>query len=146
MYMFIFFSADEPIASYSVAFDATGENIYAGYDKSIRIFSIGRPGRQCVHRKLNTSPFPELRQNGLISCFAFNPAWANVYACGSYRKTIGLYMEDGTPIYVLNKHVGGVTNLVFSRDGTKLYSGARSVSTADFFTFFHLYLNPSFIL
>ncbi|CAG7833837.1 unnamed protein product [Allacma fusca] len=120
---------DEPTAAYSVSFDASGEKIFAGYDKSIRIFNIARPGRQCIHRKLTTSLLPDLNQHGLISCFAFNPAWSNVYACGSYRKSIGLYMEDGSVISVLEGHVGGVTHLAFSRDGTKLYSGARSDSS-----------------
>ena len=64
---------------------------------------------------------------GLLSCFAFAPDYPDLYACGSFSGTTGLYDErDPSHLIVeLEAHGGGVTQLSFSHDGTMLYSAAR---------------------
>lgn len=48
---------------------------------------------------------------------------------------VGIYCEQkGSLLTLLEGHQGGVTHLLFSPDGLKLYSGARKVSRASKFT------------
>lgn len=110
-----------------MAFDPTGNNIYCGFKNCIKIFDTTRPGKECTERKLKTSVLPDLNQHGIISCFAFNPC-STVYACGSFQKSVGLYLDDGTVVAILGGHSGGVTHLQFSQDGNKLFSGGRKDS------------------
>ena len=110
-----------------MAFDSTGEKIYCGFDKAVRIFSIDRPGRECVVRKLKQSVLPDLNLSGIVSCIAVTPNLRNVYALGTFRNKIGLYVDDGTVVSVLEGHLGGLTHLKFSNDGNKLFSGGRKV-------------------
>jgi WD40 repeat protein len=70
---------------------------------------------------------PDLNLSGIISCIAVNPLLKNMYALGSFRNKIGLYLDDGTVISVLEGHLGGLTHLKFSHDGNKLFSGGRKV-------------------
>ena len=57
-----------------------------------------------------------------------NPSNPNIYAAGSYSKSIALYEEPfGNQLCILVGQKGGVTHLMFSNDGTKLYSGSRKV-------------------
>lgn len=116
------------VAAHSVAFDTTGQSIICGFNKMIRTFDITRPGRHCTDRKLKHAQITELSQPGIISCIAVNPALKSVMAVGSYLKTVGLYHDDGSVLCILQGHLGGVTHLKFSSDGTKLFSGGRKVS------------------
>jgi len=96
----------------------------------IRTFNITRPGRQCFEKKLKHPMLCELNQPGIISSIAINPALHNLMAVGSYLKTVGLYNnEDSSVICILEGHLGGITHLQFSPDGSKLFSGGRKVIT-----------------
>ncbi|ODN01564.1 Telomerase Cajal body protein 1 [Orchesella cincta] len=118
---------EQLISAYSLAFDPSGENIYCGFEKSVRIFNITRPGRQCIERSLKQG-FPGLSQFGKVACLAVNPAHKSIYAVGSFDKTIGLYCDDGSVICLLQGHLGGVTHMKFSSDGLKLFTGGRNDS------------------
>ncbi|GJP83816.1 hypothetical protein CLOP_g13917 [Closterium sp. NIES-67] len=51
-------------------------------------------------------------------------------AAGSYDGSVGLYGDLGRePMAVMHGHRGGVTQVLFSRDGNFLYSGARKDPT-----------------
>lgn len=115
------------ISAYSIAFDSTGQNIYSGFEKSIRVFNIARPGRECVLRPLKQS-LQELNQYGIVASIAVNPQMSSFYAVGSFDKSIGLYYEDGSVICLLQGHVGGITHMKFSSDGMKLFTGGRTDS------------------
>ncbi|XP_013771698.1 telomerase Cajal body protein 1-like [Limulus polyphemus] len=114
---------DELSTAHSLAFDLDGQRLFCGFNKMIRVFDIGQPGRNCEHRPTNAK---KQGQAGIISCMAFNPMDRSIYAAGSYCKTVGVYTEpNGQLFYMFDGPVGGITHLVFSPDGTKLYTGSR---------------------
>uniref|UniRef100_A0A8C5P9H5 Telomerase Cajal body protein 1 n=1 Tax=Leptobrachium leishanense TaxID=445787 RepID=A0A8C5P9H5_9ANUR len=113
---------DELTAAHSLCYTPDGAQLFSGFDKMVRIFETSRPGRDCqcrptFHKKQG--------QSGIISCIAFSPS-QDLYACGSYSKSIGLYSRhEGATLAVLQGHHGGVTHLVFSPSGHCVYSGGR---------------------
>ena len=118
---------DEVIAAQSVAFDPSGQRIFCGFERAIRIFDLTRPGRDCEMLATSATRRSRKGQRGIISCFAFAPDVPGLYAAGSYSGTIGVYSEgsaDGL-IVELSAHTGGVTQCAFSHDGRLLYSAAR---------------------
>ncbi|KAG9321519.1 hypothetical protein KVV02_001952 [Mortierella alpina] len=79
-------------------FDATTDNIdvfvnriYCGSNNMIQIFDTARPGRDSQKRPTVPTRKSKKGQKGVISCLAFNPDQSDLYAAGSYLKTIGLY-------------------------------------------------------
>ena len=55
-----------------------------------------------------------------------NPALNDVYALGTYNKTVGVYLEpQGHMLCLLEGQTGGVTHLQFTNDGGKLLAGGR---------------------
>nr|CAG4638475.1 EOG090X06W9 [Cyclestheria hislopi] len=117
---------DEVEAATSLCMDPSGEKLYCGFNKCVRIFNVDTPGRQCETRPTKSSNGISASQSGIISCIAVNPALPSVYAAASYLKTVGLYSEpDGTTLCILEGHRGGVTHVKFSPDGLLLYTGGR---------------------
>ncbi|KAK9504540.1 hypothetical protein O3M35_010853 [Rhynocoris fuscipes] len=112
---------DETANAYSVKFSLNGEKIFSGYENEVKIFDTLRPGRDFV----NIDTKHVAGQSGIISCIAENPSVPNMFAAGSYKKTIGLYLESGDSICLLSGQRSGITYLMWSQDGTCLYSGAR---------------------
>lgn len=125
--MEFFLSLDQLVSAYSVAFDSAGEKIFCGFEKSIRIFDLTKPGRECAVRNLKQS-ISELNQYGIVASIAVNPTLRSFYALGSFDKTIGLYCDDGSVICLLQGHIGGLTHMKFSSDGLKLFTGGRKDS------------------
>ncbi|KAJ0407271.1 hypothetical protein P43SY_008046 [Pythium insidiosum] len=122
---------DEITAAFSVAFNATGDKIFAGYDRTIRVFDITRPSRDFETRALCKTRRSREGQRGIISTLHFNPALAHVYAAGSYNGTTYVYSEDtGEEILCLRDHDGrGITQVQFSPCGNYLYTAARRDAT-----------------
>ncbi|XP_076843471.1 telomerase Cajal body protein 1 [Brachyhypopomus gauderio] len=114
---------DELTAAHSVCFSPDGSRLYCGFDKAVRVFHTARPGRDCEERP---TVVKKQGQSGIISCMAFSPSQA-VYACGSYSRSVGLYScDDGSLLALMpQRHHGGVTHLLFSPDGLRLYTGSR---------------------
>lgn len=54
--------ADEVTAAFSIAFSPDGGLLLAGYSKALRVFDVGRPGRDCrriqTHRKKQEGSIP----------------------------------------------------------------------------------------
>ncbi|XP_014670478.1 PREDICTED: telomerase Cajal body protein 1-like [Priapulus caudatus] len=115
---------DEIAPAYSLAFTLDGSHLYSGFNKMVRCFDVTRPGRDC--EKIPTHSKKTPGQPGIISCLAMSPL-GGVFAAGSYSKTVALYSLDGRSlISCVQRHLGGVTHMVFSPDGNRLYSGGRN--------------------
>lgn len=117
--------ADDPTAAYSLAFSPDGQKLLGGYPKCFRIFDVSRPGRDCT--KVQTQQRKkEGSMAGIVSCLAFNPPQSDLLAAGAYSGAIGLFdARTHEQLLLLHGHRGGVTQVIFSRDGNYLYSGAR---------------------
>ncbi|PFX18548.1 telomerase Cajal body protein 1-like isoform X2 [Stylophora pistillata] len=114
---------DEVVAANCVSFNLDGSQIYCGFNKMVRVFDTTRPGRDFQERQTTVKKEGHV---GIISCIAFSPDNSGVYALGSYSKSVGVYSDtDGELIFLLQGQQGGVTHVMFSPDGTKLYSGGR---------------------
>lgn len=114
---------DELTAAYSLCYSLDGTKIYSGFKKMIRVFDTNRPGRECQSRPTFAGKVGG--QGGIISCLSPSPQ-GNLYAAGSYSRSIGLYYEpQGEAVFVFEGQQGGVTHIAFSPDGTKLFSGGR---------------------
>ncbi|XP_033040607.1 telomerase Cajal body protein 1 [Trachypithecus francoisi] len=113
---------DELTAAHSLCFSPDGSQLFCGFNRTVRVFSTARPGRDCEVR----ATFAKKQgQSGIISCIAFSPAQP-LYACGSYGRSLGLYAwDDGSPLALLGGHQGGITHLCFHPDGNHFFSGAR---------------------
>ncbi|KAJ8030698.1 Telomerase Cajal body protein 1 [Holothuria leucospilota] len=115
---------DELITPHSLAFSLDGSKLYCGFNKLIKTFDITRPGKDCQTRQTKGKLGG---QTGIISCFAMNPD-GKMFAAGSYSKTIGLYSPScPSAICVLHGQASGVTQLMYSSDGSKLFSGGRKI-------------------
>lgn len=113
---------DELTAAHSLCFSPDGSQLFCGFNRTVRVFSTSRPGRDC---EVRTTFAKKQGQSGIISCLAFSPAQP-LYACGSYGRTLGLYAwDDGSPLALLGGHQGGITHLCFHPDGNLFFSGAR---------------------
>ncbi|KNA12280.1 hypothetical protein SOVF_127390 [Spinacia oleracea] len=119
-----FDAMDEITAAFSIAFNPTGTKIFAGYNKTLRVFDVHRPGRD--FKQHSTLQGSKEGQSGIISAIAFSPANSGMLATGSYDQTTAIYREDNMELlYVLHGQEGGVTHVQFSKDGNYLYTGAR---------------------
>jgi len=108
---------DELSHAFSVAVAQDGESIFCGLKGEIRQFDVARPGRESWTHELPG-------QTGIISSIAVHPSMP-VLAAGCYNKTTGLYSVDGQLLCLLTGQAGGVTQVLFSRDGSTLFTGAR---------------------
>ncbi|KAG2425914.1 hypothetical protein HYH02_014913 [Chlamydomonas schloesseri] len=116
--------ADEPTAAYSLAFSPDGGRLLGGYNRSIYVFDVTRPGRDykriVTHKRKNPESI-----TGIVSCLAWSPG-GDVFAAGTYTGGLGVY--DGRTyelLLLLSGTKGGLTQLLFSADGNYLYTGAR---------------------
>jgi len=106
---------DELSHAHSLA--ATCELLYAGLRGEVRVFDRRRPGRESTAHLL-------AGRRGITSCLALHPTLP-VYAAGSYDRSTGLYTTEGEMLCLLEGQQGGVTQVTFTADGTRLYTGGR---------------------
>jgi len=108
---------DELSHAFSVALSQDGQRLFCGLKGEVREFLVDRPGRESIQHKL--------KQGGIISTIALHPALP-VYAAGCYNRSTGLYSTDsGQLLCLLTGQRGGVTQVNFSSDGHRLYTGGR---------------------
>jgi len=124
-----FNNVEEVCHAYSLCFSADGGQILAGFDRTIRIFDLQRPGRQTEEWLLSTRAGKG--QKGIIGSLAASIASPGVYAAGSYSKSICIYQRGckGKPLMWLSDcqasyEMGGVTQLVWVNEWM-LLSGHR---------------------
>jgi WD40 repeat protein len=128
--------------------------LYAGYNKTIRIFDLNRPGRECTtlvtggkapkktisfgrrgsSRGSSGGGLGNLRQNGIISALEINPLHRTLLVAGSYSGEIGLYdLSSAHAGYSSSSGLEhkvfldphGVSQVKFSSDGMYLFVGLR---------------------
>ncbi|KDO27853.1 hypothetical protein SPRG_07126 [Saprolegnia parasitica CBS 223.65] len=118
---------DELTSAYSVAFNATGDKLFCGFERTIRFFDTTQPSRDFTTRALSKTRKSRHGQRGIISSIHFNPDHSKMYAAGSYSGQTCIYAEDsGEEFLALEGHDGhGVTQVQFSPDGNLLLTGAR---------------------
>jgi WD40 repeat protein len=109
---------DELSHAFSVAMAGDGETLYCGLRGEVRQFCVERPGRESTVLRLDPG------QAAIVSCLALHPALP-VLAAGCYNRTSGLYTTSGQLLCLLAGQRGGVTQLAFSPDGTRLFTGGR---------------------
>ncbi|KAL7213183.1 hypothetical protein ACSBR2_015816 [Camellia fascicularis] len=103
---------DEITAAYCIGFNPAGTKIFAGYNKSLRIFYIHRPGRDSVHHStvkgnnqqpvilgcLPRVPMVKLLQSiGKIiwnSCTSYMANKVGLHMCNS-QKMVTIYIQGG---------------------------------------------------
>ena len=84
------------------------------------MFNVNRPGRSSIcHTTMGES-----ERNGIVSCQAVS-AVLPLYAAGCYDRTVEFYGALRVMLCVLRGHLWGVTQVTFTKDGTKLFAGGR---------------------
>ncbi|KAI9275935.1 WD40-repeat-containing domain protein [Phascolomyces articulosus] len=109
-----------------VSFNLDGSKIYCGYENTIEIFDVQRPGQES--QKIPTIPQKRTKegQKGIISCLDFSPDYAGLYAVGSYSHNVGIYDETNNELCLkLSGFKTGVTQVKFSMDGSQLFTVCR---------------------
>jgi WD40 repeat protein len=87
--------------------------LYCGYNKTLRVFDIARPGKE--FSQYSTLTKTKDGQTGIISCLAFSPGTEGLLAAGSYNRTTALYSENNCELlFVLHGQEGGVTQVRLS--------------------------------
>ncbi|GIL92819.1 hypothetical protein Vretimale_19220 [Volvox reticuliferus] len=115
---------DEPTAAYSLAFSPDGGKLLCGYNKSMHVFDVARPGRDYKRIVTHKRKQPESIA-GIVSCIAFSPM-GDVFAAGTYTGALGVYdARTYELLLILTGNRGGLTQVMFSSDGNYLYTGAR---------------------
>ena len=62
----------------------------------------------------------------LFFLFQFNPSMPEIFALASYNKSSACYLDPRAQLLcVLEGQKGGITQIEFSPDGTKLFAGGR---------------------
>jgi WD40 repeat protein len=127
---------DEVIPALAVAFNADGTRVYGGYDMSIQMFDVSRPGRSIA--KANTSSTRKSchGQRGLISAISannFNGDGDALIACGSYAGSVWCYdpisLSSVCSLHELDAHrvhARGVTQVEWSSDGRTVFAAYRN--------------------
>ncbi|KAF9282736.1 Telomerase Cajal body protein 1 [Mortierella antarctica] len=113
------------LAPNSLSFNLDGSKIYCGLNNMVEIFDTTRPGKDSTKRPTCPTRRSKKGQKGVISSLAFNPDHSNLYAAGSYLKTIGLYdgRADELLLLLRDKHHN-------SRKRAKLSNGTSSSTEA----------------
>ncbi|XP_026477553.1 telomerase Cajal body protein 1-like [Ctenocephalides felis] len=112
---------DEVEAALCTRFSPNGDNIFAGYKKSIKLFDTDRPGRDYLNFRIKQP----------ASCLALN-SFGNLLAVGSWHRTVTLMSVNSGDLIQFDTiygHKGGITHLMFMDDSSNstnyLLSGAR---------------------
>lgn len=92
--------ADELTAAVSIAFSPTGERLFCGYNRTVRVFDVSRPGRDCDERPtLTTTRHGRKRKReglgGLLSCIDTcpdNSGFAGLHS-SPCRQTLACFVQ-----------------------------------------------------
>ncbi|KAG0033142.1 Telomerase Cajal body protein 1 [Podila clonocystis] len=118
------------LAPNSLTFNLDGSKIYCGSNNMIEIFDTTRPGKDSTKRPTCPTRRSKKGQKGVISSLAFNPDHSNLYAAGSYLKTIGLYdgRADELLLLLRDKHHNSRKRSKFSNATPSIEAGESTTS------------------
>lgn len=116
---------DEVTAPLSIACSRQGVCL-VGLNRRIDVFDLACPGRECSTITTGQRGQGGDGQIGLISTLALNDHIEGAFAAGCYDGSVGVYDHRTLEQQLLlHGHDGGVTQVLWSRDGNYLYSAAR---------------------
>lgn len=118
---------DELSTALSLEFNMTGQRIYAGVERGVYVFDVNRPGPQVQHFATSPTRKSPFGQRGILSCFAPHPTEPGKLVVGSYDGTFALYDESDMTqsLKQIPGHSGGLTQVKFTRCGTRLLTAGR---------------------
>ncbi|XP_076453648.1 telomerase Cajal body protein 1-like [Babylonia areolata] len=120
---------DEIVAAHSLGFTCDGKFILAGFNRELRSFDISRPGRNCtVTSTITKDPHTGSvkGQRGIVSCFAPHPFNPRLIAAGAFNGDVAIYdIPNGAMNLAFEGQPGGITHIVFSKDGNYVFAGGR---------------------
>jgi WD40 repeat protein len=120
---------DELESAHSLAFNLTGDKIYCGANRVIRIFDAAMPGRQETNVPTCKSRSDKFGQKGIISAISFCPDYSGLYGVGSFAQSVAIYAENTNKRVAMIQSLGmGITHLKWSPCGHYLWSGGRKSS------------------
>lgn len=119
--------ADETKAPLTVRFSLDGTKIYCGFENSLQVFELSRPGTDCNLIPMTPNRKSKEGLKGLVSDICFNPDLSQLIAIASFSGQIGLMDGRTDDLLMLLDDVLGVTQVKFSTDGTLLFSASRAV-------------------
>ena len=119
---------DEIESASCLAFNHSGDKLYAGSKSMIRCFDISRPGRDFYELPTTPTRHDYRGLKGIVSCLAFNPDRSGSYAVGMYSKHV-IIADEGAALSQAQLEIRdlqfGVTCMKWSPDGHKLWLGGR---------------------
>lgn len=120
---------DELETAQCLAFNLTGDKIYGGANRVIRVFDAANPGRQESNVYTCKTRSDRFGQKGLISAISFCPDYSGIYGAGSFSQSVALYAENTNKREAMMQPLGmGITHLKWSPCGRYLWAGGRKSS------------------
>ncbi|KAG0075243.1 Telomerase Cajal body protein 1 [Podila epicladia] len=118
------------LAPNSLSFNLDGSKIYCGSNNMVEVFDTTRPGKDSTKRPTCPTRRSKKGQKGVISSLAFNPDHSNLYAAGSYLKTIGLYdgRADELLLLLRDKHQNSRKRAKLSKGSSMTEAGKSTTS------------------
>lgn len=118
---------DELDVANSISFNLSGERLYSGSLRMLRMFDISYGGKNYQNIPLCKSNKDMMGQRGIISAISFNPDYSKSFAAGSYSGSVGIYVEDMNEcaLEISNLGINGITYMKWSPCGNMLWVGGR---------------------
>mmetsp|Transcript_23969 Transcript_23969/g.44474 ORF Transcript_23969/g.44474 Transcript_23969/m.44474 type:complete len:437 (+) Transcript_23969:1-1311(+) len=117
---------DESANALSTSFSPDGTHLLAGVERGLYLWDVTRPGPQIESWRTTTTRKARDGQRGIIGSLAFCPDGSGLFAAGSYNGSVGLYTTNEPCARALfSAQERGVSQLLFSADGVRLFTGGR---------------------
>jgi len=112
---------DELSTAYSVAWSPSAEHFVCGYEHQLRVFTVSRPGRECL--AIPNKP-TRYGHRGVMGCVAYSTD-GSLLASASFTGSVCIYDSRSYEMLGITRAESGVTRVQFSLDGQVLVAGCR---------------------